>query len=59
MKEAGEDFVYKIQENSVTCLGYKDMKEAEIAMMGQLMNEMGITVEADCPSCMKGFDDAE
>ena len=52
MKAAGEDFVYKIQENSVTCLGYKDMREAEIAMMGQVMNEMGITVEADCPTCM-------
>ena len=52
MQEKGEDFVYKIQENSVTCLGYKDMKEAEIAMMGQVMQEMGITVQADCPTCM-------
>ena len=52
MQAAGEDFVYKIQENSVTCLGYKDMKEAEIAMMGQVMEEMGITVQADCPTCM-------
>ena len=52
MKEAGEDFVYKIQENSVTCLGYKDMKEAEIAMMGQVMGDLGITVEPDCPTCM-------
>ena len=51
MQAAGEDFVYKIQENSVTCLGYKDMREAEIAMMGQIMGEMGITVEADCPTC--------
>ena len=59
MQEKGEDFVYKIQENSVTCLGYKDMKEAEIAMMGQIMSDMGITVEADCPSCMKKYDDVE
>ena len=51
MQAKGEDFVYKIQENSVTCLGYKDMREAEIAMMGQIMGEMGITVEADCPTC--------
>ena len=51
MQDKGEDFVYKIQENSVTCLGYKDMREAEIAMMGQIMGEMGITVEADCPTC--------
>ena len=51
MQAAGEDFVYKIQENSVTCLGYKDMKDAEIAMMGQIMGEMGITVDADCPTC--------
>ena len=52
MQASGEDFVYKIQENSVTCLGYKDMREAEFAMMGQVMGEMGITVEADCPTCM-------
>ena len=52
MQAKGEDFVYKIQENSVTCLGYKDMREAEIAMMGQVMNDFGITVEPDCPTCM-------
>ena len=52
MQAKGEDFVYKIQENSVTCLGYKDMKEAEIAMMGQVMGDLGITVEPDCPTCM-------
>ncbi|MBR5730814.1 MAG: DUF4125 family protein, partial [Firmicutes bacterium] len=44
MQAKGEDFVYKIQENSVTCLGYKDMKEAEIAMMGQVMNDFGISI---------------
>ena len=53
MQASGEDFVYKIQENSVTCLGYKNMKDAELAMMGQIMGEMGITVEAGCPTCMK------
>ena len=52
MQAKGEDFVYKIQENSVTCLGYKDMREAEIAMMGQVMGDLGITVEPDCPTCM-------
>ena len=52
MKDAGEDFVYKIQENSVTCLGYKDMKEAEIAMMAQVMGDLGISIEPDCPTCM-------
>ena len=52
MQAKGEDFVYKIQENSVTCLGYKDMREAEFAMMGQVMEEMGITVEEGCPTCM-------
>ena len=52
MQAKGDDFVYKIQENSVTCLGYKDMREAEIAMMGQVMNDFGITVEPDCPTCM-------
>ena len=51
MQEKGEDFVYKIQENSVTCLGYKDMKEAEFAMMGQVMEDMGITVEEGCATC--------
>ena len=51
MQAKGEDFVYKIQENSVTCLGYKDMKEAEFAMMGQVMEDMGITVEEGCATC--------
>ena len=32
----GIDLAYRIQENSVLCLGYKTMDEAELAMAGQI-----------------------
>jgi len=57
MQAAGEDFVYKIQENSVTCLGYKDMKEAEVAMMAQFMQSMGIEVSEGCPTCATNYEE--
>ena len=48
----GVSIAYKIQENSVTCLGYKTMDEAEFAMANQFMQEMGIEIgPSECPSC--------
>jgi len=48
----GISIAYKIQENSVTCLGYKTMDEAELAMAAQFMQEMGIEVgPAECQAC--------
>ena len=48
----GISLAYNIQENSVLCLGYKTMQQAEMAMAGQLMAEMGITLDTgDCPTC--------
>lgn len=47
----GVDLAYKIQENSVLCLGYKTMEEAELAMAGQFMQELGIEVSEGCPTC--------
>lgn len=52
LQSQGIDIVYKIQENSVTCLGYTDMKDAEIAMTAQFMDEMGIELTSgECPAC--------
>ncbi len=52
LEERGIDIVYEIQENSVTCLGYKDMNAAEMAMAAQFMEEMGIEYDTpECPSC--------
>ncbi|MCQ2552809.1 MAG: DUF4125 family protein [Clostridia bacterium] len=52
LEAQGISLAYNIQENSVLCLGYKTMQEAEMAMAGQLMAEMGITLDTgDCPTC--------
>jgi hypothetical protein len=52
LEERGIDIVYKIQENSVTCLGYKDMSDAEMAMAAQFMDEMGLEFAApECSGC--------
>jgi len=51
LKAKGEDFAYTVQKNSVLCLGYKTMEEAELAMAAQFMEEMGISVEEGCPTC--------
>ena len=51
LEEQCIDFAYKVQENSVLCLGYKTMEEAELAMSAQFMQEMGIEVSEGCPSC--------
>lgn len=51
LQEKGEDYAYIVQKNSITCLGYKTMEEAELAMAAQFMEEMGVTVEEGCPSC--------
>lgn len=52
LEAQGISLAYNIQENSVLCLGYKTMQEAEMAMAGQLMAQMGITLDTgDCPTC--------
>lgn len=51
LEAQGIDIVYKIQENSVTCLGYKDMDAAEAAMAQQFMTEMGIETDPGCGCC--------
>ena len=55
LEKDGINMVWKIQENSVLCLGYKTMDDAEIAMAGQIMEEFGMTAEmSDCPACSVG-----
>lgn len=55
LQQQGVDLAYKIQENSVLCLGYKTMEQAEMAMAGQIMEEFGMTAElGDCPACSVG-----
>ncbi|MDO5332193.1 MAG: DUF4125 family protein [Bacillota bacterium] len=51
LEAKGEDIAYTIQKNSILCLGYKTMEEAELAMAAQFMNELGVTVENGCPTC--------
>lgn len=51
LEAKGIDLAYKIQENSVLCLGYKTMEQAEMAMAGQFMQEMGIELSEGCPTC--------
>lgn len=56
----GIDLAYQIQENSVTCLGYKTMEEAEMAMAGQFMQEMGIEItQGECASCKAQYEEFE
>ena len=59
LEKQGVDLAYKIQENSITCLGYKTMEEAEFAMAEQFMTQMGITVEGGCPTCKAGLEEFE
>jgi len=59
LEKQGIDIAYKIQENSVTCLGYKTMEEAEFAMANQFMQEMGIEIApAECQACKANMDAA-
>lgn len=52
LESQGIDIAFKIQENSVTCLGYKDMDAAEKAMTIQLANENGTnSASSGCTSC--------
>lgn len=51
LEAQGKDLAYMIQENSILCLGYKTMEEAEVAMAKQFMNDLGVTVQQGCTSC--------
>lgn len=51
LQENGIDYAFDVQRNSVTCLGYKTMEEAELAMAAQFVNDMGITISDNCPTC--------
>lgn len=48
LEAEGIDLAYRIQENSVTCMGYATMDEAEAAMAEQLLRMMGAT---ECSGC--------
>lgn len=64
MEEAGTDLVYQIQENSVTCMGYANMDEAERALERQIFELVNYTLPTTVPpeggcsagACMSGMD---
>ncbi len=52
LEEQGIDMVYQIQENSVTCLGYSSMEEAEHALAQQMVEAMAVTQKGNgCRYC--------
>lgn len=52
LEEQGIDMVYKIQENSVICLGYASMEEAEHALAQQMVEAMAVTQKGNgCRNC--------
>ena len=44
LEAEGRDFVYMVQENTVTGQGFKTMAEAEKAMAAQILKEMNIEI---------------
>ena len=44
LEAEGKDFVYMVQENTVTGQGFKSMAEAEKAMAEQILKEMNIEI---------------
>ena len=49
----GVDYAFKVQENSVLCLGYPSMEEAEKAMAAQILSEFGAQ-PGSCGCCGGG-----
>lgn len=48
LEAEGKDFVYMVQENTVTGQGFPTMAEAEKAMAAQLLKEMNIEIGGGC-----------
>jgi len=51
LEEAGVDLLCKIQENSITCMGYKSMEEAETALSWHFLQMMGATEGCSGGNC--------
>ena len=48
LEAEGRDFVYMVQENTVTGQGFPNMAEAEKAMAAQILREMNIEIGGGC-----------
>ena len=48
LEEEGVDLAFQIQRNSVTCMGYETMEDAERAIAFQLIQQFG---GGECTSC--------
>jgi len=53
LEEQGKDYAWMVQENSVLCLGYPNMEEAEKMMALQILSEFGAE-PGSCGCCGGG-----
>lgn len=51
LEARGIDLVYQIQENSITCMGYTSMEQAEAVLARQVLEAMGATRGCSGGSC--------
>ena len=57
LEAEGKDFVYMVQENTVLGQGFQTMEQAELAMAGQILNEMNIEIGGGGCCCCGPMDE--